>query len=190
MLWQLLSAVRALDIGGVIDGIEIGSNAIVDAIESKEISIDIPSFDSSPVVDAIDRLIDTVEDLDFSTEVSPEVTVNVEDQKEQGLNLLDALLGVLDVAAIASSLSTLTSTLEDSFPFGALFMVVSALAVLSASPVAPTFSGVVWGVPIDIDLSPFDSLAALCRALLLVLYVIGLYHATRDWVFHSGGGDS
>ena len=151
---------------------------------------DVAASGFSSIVNAIERLIETVEGLELSTEVSPEVTVNVEDQKEQGLNLLDALLGVLDVAAIGSSLSTLSSTLENSFPFGALFMVASALAVLSASPVAPSFSGVVSGVPIDIDLSTFDSLAALCRALLLVLYVIGLYHATRDWVFHSGGGDS
>ena len=151
---------------------------------------DVAASGFSSIVNAIERLIETVEGLELSTEVSPEVTVNVEDQKEQGLNLLDALLGVLDVAAIGSSLSTLSSTLENSFPFGALFMVASALAVLSASPVAPSFSGVVSGVPIDIDLSTFDPLAALCRALLLVLYVIGLYHATRDWVFHSGGGDS
>ena len=191
LLFQIMQRLGADSVisnrlSGVIDGIENGSKLIVDAIESMEV----PSLDSSSIVSAIDRLIDTVEGLDLSPEISPEVTVNVEDQKEQGLNLLEALLGVLDVAAIASSLSTLSSTLENSFPFGALFMVASALAVLSASPVAPSFSGVVSGVPIDIDLSTFDPLAALCRALLLVLYVIGLYHATRDWVFHSGGGYS
>ena len=138
------------------------------------------------VTEAVDSLTDVVRGLDLS----PEVNVDVEGQAEQGLNLLDALLGVLDVAAIASSLSSLSSTLQESFPFGALFMVASALSVLSASPVAPRFSGSVVGVPVEIDLSPFDSVAALCRGLLLVLYVIGLYHATRDWVFRSGGGDS
>ena len=203
-LSEIIGAIEGFDVSGIIDVIETvsssvvqqleqlpgilqsGFSSVVDAVVDKEISIDVPAFDSSSIVSAIDRLIDVVEGLD----VSPEVTVDVENQTEQGLNLLDALLGVLDVAAIAASLSSLSSTLESSFPFGALFMVASALAVLSATPVAPSFTGVVAGVTMEIDLSPFDSVAALCRALLLVLYVIGLYHATRDWVFHSGGGDS
>ena len=74
--------------------------------------------------------------------------------------------------------------LSEKFPFSIPWDLVAFYAMLDAEPEAPRFNGtmdltlVQWNY--DIDLSPFDSAAALCRKLQFGLFVVGLIVASRS----------
>lgn len=74
--------------------------------------------------------------------------------------------------------------LSEKFPFSIPWDLVAFYAMLDAEPEAPRFNGtmdltlVQWNY--DIDLSPFDSAAELCRKLQFGLFVVGLIVASRS----------
>lgn len=74
--------------------------------------------------------------------------------------------------------------LSEKFPFSIPWDLVAFYAMLDADPEAPRFNGtmdltlVQWNY--DIDLSPFDSAAELCRKLQFGLFVVGLIVASRS----------
>lgn len=77
--------------------------------------------------------------------------------------------------------------LKQYFPFCIPFDLYAFLACLNADPVTPVIQ---WELalpgggsyPIEIDLSPFDSVAQLLRRLQLLLFIIGLAIKTRDLI--------
>lgn len=80
-----------------------------------------------------------------------------------------------------------TLDLSDYFPFCVPFDIYDFFSCLSASPVAPVIH---WEVPVpgggsyslDVDLSPYDSVAQLLRRLQLLLFSVGLAFKTRDLI--------
>ena len=74
--------------------------------------------------------------------------------------------------------------LSEKFPFSIPWDLVAFYAMLDAEPEAPRFNGtmdltlVQWDY--DIDLSPFDPAAELCRKLQFGLFVVGLIVASRS----------
>lgn len=76
--------------------------------------------------------------------------------------------------------------LSEKFPFSIPWDLVAFYAMMDAEPEAPRFNGTLdlWVVDwdFDIDLSPFDSAAELCRKLQFGLFVVGLIVATRDLI--------
>ena len=80
-----------------------------------------------------------------------------------------------------------TLDLKDIFPFCIPFDLYAFLSCLNAAPVAPVIS---WELalpgggsyPIEIDLSPFNSVAQLLRRLQLLLFIVGLAIKTRDLI--------
>ena len=73
------------------------------------------------------------------------------------------------------------------FPFCIPFDLYAFLACLNAEPVAPVIN---WEIalpgggsyPIQIDRSPFNSVAQLLRRLQLLLFILGLAIKTRDLI--------
>ena len=80
-----------------------------------------------------------------------------------------------------------TLDLQEIFPFCIPFDLYAFLSCLNAAPVAPVIS---WELaspggrsyPIEIDLSPFNSVAQLLRRLQLLLFIVGLAIKTRDLI--------
>ncbi len=148
-----------------------GIQDVVDAIEGLDISAGSVTVDFTSLqtiiedgfADVIDAINATADDTSFS--------------------IWDLLIGAIAVSTILSAFNTLASTLEDTFPFGAIFMIIAALSVLATDPVAPDFSYTIFDTRIDLSLSQFDTMAYLLRSLLFVLYCIGLFRATKDWLF-------
>lgn len=77
--------------------------------------------------------------------------------------------------------------LSNYFPFCIPFDLYDFLACLNADPVTPVIE---WELvlpggstyPIELDLSPFDSVAKLLRRLQLLVFIIGLAFKTRDLI--------
>lgn len=191
MLWQLLQAVRGLDIGGVIDGIETGSTSIVQRLAQLP---GILQDGFSSVVEGLGNVAITFPDSITAT-LSGDATISAETdvagEAAQTASLYDSLVGEVDADGLRSQLDGLVGVLRTSFPFGCIFVLIDACDALSAAPVAPVFSAdlpaVVGTYHAEIDLSFFDSVATLWRGGMLVIYVAGLYSATKQWVFNGGG---
>ena len=190
-LFQILQAVRALDIGGVIDGIETGSTSIVQRLAQLP---GILQDGFSSVVEGLGNVSITFPDSITAT-LSGDATISAETdvagEAAQTASLYDSLVGEVDADGLRSQLDGLVGVLRTSFPFGCIFVLIDACDALSAAPVAPVFSAdlpaVVGTYHAEIDLSFFDSVATLWRGGMLVIYVAGLYSATKQWVFNGGG---
>lgn len=86
-----------------------------------------------------------------------------------------------------SDISNFTLDLSEYFPFCIPFDLYDFFACLNADPVAPVIE---WEIylpggeiyPLEIDLSPFDSVAQLLRRLQLLLFCVGLAFKTRDLI--------
>ena len=190
-LYQLLQAVRGLDIGGVIDGIETGSTSIVQRLAQLP---GVLQDGFSSVVEGLGNVAVTFPDSITAT-LSGDATISAETdvagEAAQSGTLWDAIVGDVDLPQIRAQMDATVGILRTSFPFGCIFVLSDALSALSAAPVAPVFecdlpavSGTYHAV---IDLSFFDSMAALWRGGMVVIYVAGLYSATKHWVFNGGG---
>ena len=90
---------------------------------------------------------------------------------------------------VYSGLSSYELDLTDVFPFCIPFDLVDLIKVFSASPEAPQFSIPIkyptgfnsWGsYDLEVDLSPFDSVASVVRTLETILFILGLLKITRS----------
>lgn len=84
-------------------------------------------------------------------------------------------------------------SLKDKFPFCIPFDIGYLLNKMSAEREAPRFVWQLdfgqWGqYTITVDLSPFDSVAAILRTLELILFILGLMLATKSLMSTSDGG--
>lgn len=74
---------------------------------------------------------------------------------------------------------------QNLFPFCIPFDLIEFLGVLAADPVAPKFDWRIYApnvvdYTLEIDLSPFDSVAKICRTMELLAFCIGLILITRN----------
>ena len=189
MLWQLLSAVRDLDIPGIIDGIETGSTSVVQQLAK------LPGILQSGFSSVVDGLGAIDIPSSITATLSPDATISAETdvagEAAQSATLWDTIVGDVDTPQIKFQMDSCVGYLRTSFPFGLIFVIVDTLGALSASPVAPVFDAdvpaVVGTYHMELDLSYFDPVAALFRGGFVVLYVFGLYSVTKQWVFNAGG---
>lgn len=84
-------------------------------------------------------------------------------------------------------LANFTLDLSDYFPFCIPFDLYDFFACLAASPEAPVIHWEIVGPggsshELNLDLSPYDSVAQLLRRLQLLLFCIGLAFKTRDLI--------
>lgn len=100
----------------------------------------------------------------------------------QALSNFFGISGTADAYAIS---------LTDFFPFCIPFDIYEFLSVLSAAPEAPVFH---WEIPvpqlgrtfdIDVDLSPWDPVAAVFRTFELLAFIVGLGMITREKFLRS-----
>ena len=160
-------------LSGVIDGLDSSASRIIDALGN--VSITFP--------DSITATLSGDATISAETDVAGEAA--------QTASLYDSLVGEVDADGLRLQLDGLVGVLRTSFPFGCIFILIDACDALSAAPVAPVFSAdlpaVVGTYHAEIDLSFFDSVATLWRGGVVVIYVAGLYSATKQWVFNGGG---
>lgn len=176
-------------ISGVIDGLETGSSSIVQQLAQ------LPGILQSGFSSVVSGLGAIDIPSSITATLSPDATISAETdvagEAAQSATLWDTIVGDVDTSQIRSQMDSCVGYLRTSFPFGLIFVVVDTLGALSASPVAPVFEAdvpaVVGTYHMELDLSYFDSVAALFRGGFVVLYVFGLYSVTKQWVFNAGG---
>ena len=189
---QLTSdGILAQRLSGIIDGLETGSTSIVQRLAQLP---GVLQDGFSSVVEGLGNVAVTFPDSITAT-LSGDATISAETdvagEAAQTATLYDTVVGSVDTDGLRSQFDGVVGVLRTSFPFGCIFVLTDALSALSAAPVAPVFecdlpavSGTYHAV---IDLSFFDSMAALWRGGMVVIYVAGLYSATKHWVFNGGG---
>ena len=180
-------------LAGLIDGLETGSTGILQRLGQ------LPGVIGdavSSIVGALGNVAITFPDsitAKLAPGVSLPVQVDVAGQAVQSATLWDSVVGKVDTPAIQGEFQAVVGVLRTSFPFGLFFCVSDLFSALAAPPVAPVFvvplPAVFGDYELTVDLSYFDSVAVLFRGGFVVLYCIGLFSATKFWVY-NGGGDS
>lgn len=149
---------------------------------------------ANSVVGALGNVAITFPDSITAT-LAPGTTIttdaDVAGEAAQAGTLWDTIVGDVDTAQIQGQMDATVGVLRTSFPFGCIFVLSDALSALIAAPVAPVFEAdlpmIAGTYHAEIDLSFFDGVAALLRGGMVVVYVAGLYSATKHWVFNGGG---
>lgn len=162
-----------------------GEFGTIDTAEGSNVGIDagVISVPQNPAVD--DVLVD-VGTIPVGTTVSGVTDIIID----------NALAGTLDASIEESAdlppvvppeaVGDYTIDLTSFFPFCIPFDVYDAITLFSAEPVAPnmplfmTWRGTQYGF--DIDLSSFDSLAAILRRMEIILFIVGLAAVTRRYI--------
>lgn len=178
-------------LGTLIDGLDSNSASIIDRLAQLPGYI---SSGASSIVDALGNVAITFPDSITAT-LAPGVSIpaetDVAGEAAQSATLWDTVVGDVDTSQIQSQMESCVGVLRTSFPFGLIFVVIDTLGALSAAPVAPVFEAdlpaVAGSYHMVLDLSYFDSVAALFRGGFVVLYCFGLYSATKQWTFNAGG---
>lgn len=96
------------------------------------------------------------------------------------------------LSAAASAVGGVADSIKDVFPFCLVFVAMGVLDLFATNPVAPAFSvGVPTGIGqttmLEIDLSQYDDMAAVCRGLVLGLYIVGLLAVTKNYMYNGDG---
>lgn len=188
---QLVSRLTTSAGAGLADLFSGRSSTIIDLLSG------IPGYISdaaSSVVGALGNVAITFPDSITAT-LEPGTTItagaDVAGEAAQAGTLWDTIVGDVDTAQIQGQMDATVGVLRTSFPFGCIFVLSDALSALIASPVAPVFEAdlpmIAGTYHAEIDLSFFDGVAALLRGGMVVVYVAGLYSATKHWVFNGGG---
>ena len=89
-------------------------------------------------------------------------------------------------AEVTTELDSLSLDLKDFFPFCIPFDLYAFFGCLNAAPEAPVFELALptpfGSYSFTVDLSPYDSVAEICRKLQLLLFCIGLAFETRNLI--------
>lgn len=161
--------------GGLIGGTITGTNTWTDVIGAANVGV----IEREGTKDwVIDNAGVTTKEWDYATDIP-----GTGDIDKPGTDTGDT------DADVSKDLSDYTfAGLEKIFPFCLPFDLVDFIGVLDADPEAPKFTIPIkvptssgWGVyNIDIDLSKFDSVAALLRQMETLAFVVGLIMITRQ----------
>ena len=161
--------------GGLIGGAITGTNTWTDVIDAAGVGVISRENEKDYVIDNTGV---TTKEWDYATDIP-----GTGDIDKPGTDTGDT------DADVSKDLSDYTfAGLEKIFPFCLPFDLIDFIGVLDADPEAPKFTipikvptGTGWGVyNIDIDLSKFDSVAALLRQMETLAFVVGLIMVTRQ----------
>ena len=161
--------------GGLIGGAITGTNTWTDVIDAAGVGVISRENEKDYVIDNTGV---TTKEWDYATDIP-----GTGDIDKPGTDTGDTDAGV------SKDLSDYTfAGLEKIFPFCLPFDLIDFIGVLDADPEAPKFTIPIkvptssgWGVyNIDIDLSKFDSVAALLRQMETLAFVVGLIMITRQ----------
>lgn len=167
-------SIGAADIpAGAIAGIGDYLQAIADAIAGiADISL--------PVAGVGDIAIDPAIPADVAIPVTPAIPADI----------ADAVPATGEATPAYPATGDYTLPLADFFPFCIPFDLYKMLSLLSASPQAPAFTWQFYtpgggSIPIEVDLSAFDSVAAVLRAVETLAFCVGLGFVTKKLLFGS-----
>lgn len=161
--------------GGLIGGAITGTNTWTDVINAAGVGVISRENEKDYVIDNTGV---TTKEWDYATDIP-----GTGDIDKPGTDTGDT------DADVSKDLSDYTfAGLEKIFPFCLPFDLIDFIGVLDADPEAPKFTIPIkvptssgWGVyNIDIDLSKFDSVAALLRQMETLAFVVGLIMITRQ----------
>ncbi len=161
--------------GGLIGGAITGTNTWTDVIDAAGVGVISRENEKDYVIDNTGV---TTKEWDYATDIP-----GTGDIDKPGTDTGDT------DADVSKDLSDYTfAGLEKIFPFCLPFDLIDFIGVLDADPEAPKFTIPIkvptdsgWGVyDIDIDLSKFDSVAALLRQMETLAFVVGLIMITRQ----------
>ena len=161
--------------GGLIGGAITGTNTWTDVIDAAGVGVISRENEKDYVIDNTGV---TTKEWDYATDIPG---TGGTDKPGTGEGDTDA--------DVSKDLSDYTfAGLEKIFPFCLPFDLIDFIGVLDADPEAPKFTIPIkvptssgWGVyNIDIDLSKFDSVAALLRQMETLAFVVGLIMITRQ----------
>ena len=161
--------------GGLIGGAITGTNTWTDVIDAAGVGVISRENEKDYVIDNTGV---TTKEWDYATDIP-----GTGDIDKPGTDTGDT------DADVSKDLSDYTfAGLEKIFPFCLPFDLIDFIGVLDADPEAPKFTIPIkvptssgWGVyNIDIDLSKFDSVAALLRQMETLAFVVGLIMVTRQ----------
>lgn len=141
---------------------------------------------SIPVDSAVDDVLVDVGAIPIGTTV-PQVTDIIIDNALAG-TLEASIEETADLPPVVppEAVGDFTIDLTNFFPFCIPFDVYDAITLFSAAPVAPnmplkmTWEGTEYGF--DIDLSPFDTVAAVLRRMEIIVFIVGLAVVTRRYI--------
>ena len=141
---------------------------------------------------AVDGVAGGVRVRDRDTDLPYDITYDPDEPFDPDLdteNPDDSAVPVVDPnepADVNMQIEPLKMNLKTIFPFCIPFDVVDMVKLLDATPVAPSYT-VNWNIPIvnqnltfTVDLSPFNSVAAILRNLEVIIFCIGLAMVTRS----------
>lgn len=161
--------------GGLIGGAITGTNTWTDVIDAAGVGVISRENEKDYVIDNTGV---TTKEWEYATDIP-----GTGDIDKPGTDTGDT------DADVSKDLSDYTfAGLEKIFPFCLPFDLIDFIGVLDADPEAPKFTIPIkvptssgWGVyNIDIDLSKFDSVAALLRQMETLAFVVGLIMITRQ----------
>ena len=170
ILGDLVDAVQGIANANI--SIEEYLKAIGIAIDGLRGGIKVRDIDTDAVIDVVIPAID-VFDPDISQD-TPQPTGT------------DPAIDPNAPADVDIEVDGMKMDLKRIFPFCIPFDVVDMIKLLDAEPVAPSYT-VNWQIPIinralsfEVDLSPFNSVAAILRNLEIIIFCIGLAMVTRS----------
>lgn len=179
----------------VLSGPDVINPAIA-AVADGSYTISVPDY-----LDALARAYNAGADAAIDLSMTNAATGTMEGISVSGVDGTTAELSATDSAVSGTALAVpdaavsgadavgvMSFPLTEIFPFCVPFDAFDLASLFVAEPVAPSYH-VKWFVPIveqyiefDVDLSPFNSVAAVLRTLEIVLFAIGLALATRKLV--------
>lgn len=141
---------------------------------------------SIPVDAAVDDVLVDVGTVPVGTTVSGVTDIIIDNALAGTLDASIEETADLPPVVPPEAVGDYTIDLTSFFPFCIPFDVYDAITLFSAEPVAPnmplymTWRGTQYGF--DIDLSSFDSLAAILRRMEIILFIVGLAAVTRRYI--------
>lgn len=153
-------------------------DAVIDAVN--DLPIDIPVTDDKTGVIEIPQIPAIPYEDTASIEDVPDV--DIPDVRDP---IVDPTIPVVPDGGGVDALGSLTLDLKSVFPFCLPFDAVDMIKLLNVPEQAPFYHvhvpipAVNQSVDFDIDLSPFDSVAAVARKMEIILFCVGLAISTR-----------
>lgn len=155
--------------------------------EGEEISFGVDAgIISIPVDAAVDDVLVDVGTIPVGTSVSGVTDIIIDNALAGTLEASIEETADLPPVVAPDAVGDYTIDLTNFFPFCIPFDVYDAITLFSASPIAPnmplkmTWEGTEYGF--DIDLSPFDTVAAVLRRMEIIAFIVGLAVVTRRYI--------
>lgn len=126
---------------------------------------------------------------DIAIDIPADITIPVDVALPEDVVTDEPIAGT-DEATPYPGTGDYTLALADFFPFCIPFDIYKMLSLLAADPVAPSFTWQFYTpgggtIPIDVDLSGFNTVAAVLRAVETLAFCVGLGFVTKKLLFGS-----